>query len=182
MALCFSVGGDLKPLANELDSVYDQTPTLLRWVSRGLDPDVQALLNRDEMRSDTTTSVVHSEKIVAGRAPTWWSSWYHAGSDITVRFVIGGNHDPRVSVLKGGSLLMSHALQSTRQRRSGMRAVPPDDDPDLRTELVRRIGAAIALVQVTWTMIELSGHVEIPDLSPSWQASMERSSSDPLSA
>lgn len=160
-ALCLSFGGDSPPLEGELHDPYQQTPSLLHWLTRGLDAEIRSMLDPHHEKKE----LIHRQYVRAGYLLEWEAEWRRPDTELVVSVVIGGHVDPRIVVRHGDEVLLSESPEWLVHHRLGL----PTDlelDASLRREAVRRIGAAVALSDIATTLVDLTGHV---DMSRDWE-------------
>jgi hypothetical protein len=161
VSLCLAYGGNAGRLDYELDDIFEQTPTLLRWITRGLDADIREMLS-----PENPDEVVMDQEVVTGKGPTWKASWRSPATNLAVRIALGGASDPRIFVCE-------------REHQLLFFSVPPDiamavaafgnldPDIDVREAILDRVREPVAEAAARTRMVELAGRADLAnDLAP----------------
>ena len=155
-SLCFAYGGEAPPFGAELQDLFDQTPTLLRWVTRGLHGGIAKLLDPEDPRS---VSVRH--EVVAGKTISWQAEWRSLSTDWNISVDISGSADPWISLFEGENLELKFQMPENLNSRTGEAFSDGGSEVDVRAAVLRRLSSAISLSGFTGTMINLAGAAKI---------------------
>ena len=155
-SLCFAVGGDTPPLEGELCDQWDQTPTLLRWMTRGLDQGVRSALEHEG------SGIIHEQGVCAKdpRTLAWWARWARTDADLLVALNFAGAADPTIVVSHDGEILKQFNVPASLHSPV-MRYGEFDPDSDIKGIIVARVTGALAVVNIATTIVELTGKLDL---------------------
>jgi hypothetical protein len=155
-SLCFAICGDEPVLEDEIRDQWEQTPTLLRWMTRGLDAGIRAALRHEG------SEIAHEQGVCAKdlRTLAWWARWERKDADLIVALNIGGAADPSIVVSHGGDVLKQFNVPASLHSPV-MRYGEFDPDSDIRGIIVARVTGALAVVNIANTLVELTGRLDL---------------------
>ena len=156
ISLCLAYGGHADRLDNELEDIFEQTPTLVRWITRGLDSEVRELLDPDK-----PASAMADHEILAGKSPTWKASWRSPVTNMAVRVALGGAADPRIFVCERERQILFFSVPSNVAMAATTYG-SLDPDADVREAILDRIRKPLMDATAKTRMIELAGRVGSP--------------------
>jgi hypothetical protein len=155
VSLCLAYGGNADRLQDELEDLYDQTPTLLRWMTRGLDAQVREMLC-PEVPSD----VILDQEVIAGKSAKWKASWRSPVTNMAVRLSLGGSTDPRVYVCERDRQVLFFTVPAN-VAMAAMTFHEIDPDADVREAILDRIRKPLVEVNAKARMVELAGRADL---------------------
>jgi hypothetical protein len=161
VSLCLAYGGNADKLQSELDDLFNQTPTLLRWMTRGLDAQVRELLD-----PETPSAVIVDQEVIADKTPTWKASWRSPATNMAVRLALGGSTDPRVFVCeRDRQVLFFSVPANVTMAAATFHEIDPD--ADVREAILDRVRKPLTESTAKARMVELAGHADlVNDLAP----------------
>jgi len=155
VSLCLAYGGNAEELHEELDDLYNQTPTLLRWMTRGLDAQVRELLD-----PETPSAVIVDQEVIAGKSPTWKASWRSLATNMAVRIALGGSSDPRVFVCeRDRQVLFFSVPANVTMAAATFHEIDPD--ADVREAILDRVRPTLVEANAKARMVELAGRADL---------------------
>jgi len=159
-ALFYSVGGDEPVLEAELADVYGQTPSLLRWVSRGIDLDIREMLTPESEE----IPVGFEQRVLA--TPTsslrWEAEWWRDDIDVRVGLVVEDGSGPSFTVMCKFDELYAETPEWLLHHRLGM-SLEDEQEQRMRSECLGRVAAAVSFAVTSRTpTVDVAGVSDRP--------------------